>query len=159
MDTVLSLQILQSESHPSSHNQGPTKASSGSKEGLSVFGLFQHLAKSPQGRIALKQLFLQPLADLNRINERLDAVSVLARPESNSVVETIRASMSNIKHVKSLLSILGKGAAGGSGQGTVELHRRRPNASRRSFSEPLSLSTSTGLIDALSLSISRSISG
>jgi hypothetical protein len=45
-DTLHSLQILDDESHPNSHNQGPTKSASGSKEGLSVYGLFRHLART-----------------------------------------------------------------------------------------------------------------
>ncbi|KAL9090364.1 MAG: hypothetical protein Q9159_001991 [Coniocarpon cinnabarinum] len=116
VDTVLSLQILQAESHPSAHNQGPTKSSSGSKEGLSVFGLFQYLAKSPQGRIALKQMFLRPLVDIDRINDRLDAVSIFSRPENSAVLSTLRGLMGGIKYVKSMVSNLRKGASSGSGQ-------------------------------------------
>ena len=123
MDTVLSLQVLQSESHPSTHNQGPTKASSGSKEGLSVFGLFQYLAKSPQGRIQLKQMFLRPVLDFNRINERLDAVGTFSRPEISSALDSLRASMSNIKFVPSLIRNLRKGASGGTGQGSQVANR------------------------------------
>ena len=44
-DTLLSLQILSTESHPNAQQQGPVNR--GSKEGLSVFGLFQHQARTP----------------------------------------------------------------------------------------------------------------
>ena len=116
MDTILSLQIMQSESHPSSHNQGPTKASSGSKEGLSLYGLFHHLAKSPQGRIALRRLFLRPILDIQQMNARLDAVTVLSRPENATVLSNLRKDMGSIKNVRSLVIILRRGATGGSGQ-------------------------------------------
>ena len=116
MDTVLSLQIMQSESHPSSHNQGPTKASSGSKEGLSVYGLFHPLARSPQGKLALKQLFLRPLLDINRLHDRQDAVAVFSRPENSSVVDIIRAHLGKIKNVRSFLVTLRRGVSSGTGQ-------------------------------------------
>ncbi|GAB1737513.1 hypothetical protein NU219Hw_g1824t1 [Hortaea werneckii] len=56
-DTLLSLQITSTESHPNAQNQGPpTKGlSSGAKEGLSVYSLFHHLAKTSQGRTLLRQ--------------------------------------------------------------------------------------------------------
>lgn len=54
-DTLAALQILQSEVHPQAHNQGPTNTNSGSKEGLSVYGLFQNLARTPQGKHLLRQ--------------------------------------------------------------------------------------------------------
>ncbi|KAL2818281.1 muts domain V-domain-containing protein [Aspergillus granulosus] len=42
--TLAALQILRSESHPSMADQGPVKKSSSSKEGLSIYGLFQRFA-------------------------------------------------------------------------------------------------------------------
>ncbi|KAE8842680.1 hypothetical protein PTNB73_00732 [Pyrenophora teres f. teres] len=76
-DTLHSLQIMGAESHPHSHNKGPTKASSGEKEGLSVYGLFHHLARTPQGRFLLRQQFLRPSLNLDIINERLNTVGNL----------------------------------------------------------------------------------
>jgi DNA mismatch repair protein MSH5 len=47
-DTLLSLQIMSTESHPNAQQHGPASkaGSGGSKEGLSVYGLFQHFAKT-----------------------------------------------------------------------------------------------------------------
>ncbi|KAL9609329.1 MAG: hypothetical protein Q9167_005895 [Letrouitia subvulpina] len=64
------------QSHPQSHNQGPTRGTSGPKEGLSVFGLFYQLAKTPQGKYLLRQHFLRPTLNLDIINERLNTVSI-----------------------------------------------------------------------------------
>ncbi|RMZ88581.1 hypothetical protein DV736_g4193, partial [Chaetothyriales sp. CBS 134916] len=70
VDTLSTLQIIQPESHPNIFNQGP--GTSGSKEVLSVFGLFQHHARTPQGKAQLRTIFLRPSLDVNVINERLD---------------------------------------------------------------------------------------
>ncbi|KAF3030647.1 MutS protein msh5 [Penicillium rubens] len=57
-NTFTSLQIIQSESHPNMFNQGPGKKSASGKEGLSVYGLFQHFAYTPQDKMtkALKHI-------------------------------------------------------------------------------------------------------
>ncbi|KAL1618838.1 hypothetical protein SLS54_006953 [Diplodia seriata] len=116
MDTLLSLQILQSESHPNSHNQGPTKSSSGSKEGLSVYGLFHYLAKTPQGRILLRQYFLRPSLDPAVINKRLDAISVFLRPDNSAPVNQIVQSLKKIKNMRVTMVNLRKGVNAGPGK-------------------------------------------
>ncbi|KAJ9602597.1 hypothetical protein H2200_012790 [Cladophialophora chaetospira] len=82
-DTLVSLQIIQPESHPNAFNQGP--GTSGAKESLSTYGLFHHHAKTPQGRVQLRQAFLRPSLDIDHINSRLDFISVFVRPENQSV--------------------------------------------------------------------------
>ena len=116
-DTLASLQILQSESHPQSHNQGPTKASSGSKEGLSVYGLFHRLARTSQGKHLLRQYFLRPSLDIGTVNERLDTASVFLRSDNSSPLDMIVKSLGQIKNMKTVLIHLRKGISNGLSKG------------------------------------------
>ncbi|KAI9699119.1 MAG: MutS protein msh5 [Candelina mexicana] len=116
-DTLSSLQVLQSESHPHSHNQGPTKATSGSKEGLSVYGLFHHLASTPQGKYLLRQYFLRPSLNINIINERLDSISVFLRPDNEAPLMNLVKSLKQVKNIRVVMIQLRKGVSGGSGMG------------------------------------------
>jgi DNA mismatch repair protein MSH5 len=109
-DTLASLQIMQAESHPNSYNQGPTKTASGSKEGLTVFGLFHHLARTPQGKYLLRQHFLRPSLDINIINERLNTASVFLRPDNSHHLEEIVKNLKDIKNMKTVMIHLRKGA-------------------------------------------------
>lgn len=114
-DTLLSLQIIQSESHPHTHNQGPTKAKSGSKEGLSVYGLFHHLARTPQGKFLLRQYFLRPSLNLAVINERLDTISVFLRPDNLTFMEDLNKNLTSVKNMRVVVVGLRKGISGSSG--------------------------------------------
>jgi len=116
-DTLASLQILQSESHPQSHNQGPTKASSGWKEGLSVYGLFHHLARTAQGKYNLRQYFLRPSLDVGIINERLDTASVFLRPDNSGPLNMLVKSLGQIKNMKTVMIHLRKGISNGMSKG------------------------------------------
>ncbi|KAF2832856.1 hypothetical protein CC86DRAFT_414515 [Ophiobolus disseminans] len=111
-DTLHSLQILGAESHPSSHNRGPTQSNSGAKEGLSVYGLFHHLARTPQGRFLLRQHFLRPSLNLDVINERLDTVSTLVRPENDSALDALVNIMKNVGNMRVMMINLRKGIGG-----------------------------------------------
>ena len=108
-DTLTSLQILQSESSPNTHSQGPTKASSGSKEGLSVYGLFHHLARTPQGKHLLRTYFLRPSLDLNVINQRFETASVFLRPENKVPMDSIIKSLGQVKNMRTVMVHLRKG--------------------------------------------------
>lgn len=112
-DTLASLQILQSESNPNAHSQGPTKASSGSKEGLSVYGLFHHLAKTPQGKYLLRQYFLRPSLDLDVINERLETISVFLKPDNIGPLNSIVKSLGQIRNMRTMMIYLHKGVSNG----------------------------------------------
>ncbi|TVY28135.1 MutS-like protein [Lachnellula hyalina] len=103
-DTLASLQIIQSENHPNSH-----KSSSGAKESLSVFGLFVHLAHTPQGRQRLRQIFMRPSMSLTVIEERLDTLKILLRPENSSSLENVGRSLKHIKDIRSVVIHLQKG--------------------------------------------------
>lgn len=117
-DTLLSLQIIQSESHPNSHNQGPSKTSSGAKEGLSLYGLFHGLASTTQGRQMLRQCFLRPCTNLDLIKERLDTLTVFTRPDNEVGLAGICKHLRGVKNIRGLTAKLRKGAAGGTNKGS-----------------------------------------
>lgn len=110
-DTLLSLQIIQPEPHPDAFNQGP--GSTGSKESLSLYGLFHHYARTPQGKVRLRQIFLRPSLQLEEINDRLDFISVFVRPENLIVLQKLSKSMIMIKNICTTLTHLHKGINGG----------------------------------------------
>ncbi|KAI9713851.1 MAG: MutS protein msh5 [Bogoriella megaspora] len=116
-DTLLSLQIIQADFHPHSHNQGPTISASGTKEGLSVYGLFHHLARTPQGRHLLRQYFLRPSLDLDVIQERHNAILVLTRPDNANEVEGLAMHLARVKNMRTALIQVRKGINGGGGSG------------------------------------------
>ncbi|KAJ8114028.1 hypothetical protein OPT61_g3993 [Boeremia exigua] len=110
-DTLRSLGIIDAESHPHSHNRGPN-ASSGAKEGLSVYGLFHQLAKTPQGKFLLRQSFLRPNLSIEVIGQRLDAVSTFCRPENATVLHDLVQNMKNIGNMRVMMIHLRKGVGG-----------------------------------------------
>lgn len=111
-DTLLSLQIISTESHPNAqqHGQG---GSGGSKEGLSVYGLFQHFAKTSQGRSLLKQYFLRPSQNKATIDERLNTTSFLIRPDNSDCLHRLSESLGKIKNVRLYTVNLRKGINNG----------------------------------------------
>ncbi|RYO26585.1 hypothetical protein AA0111_g7984 [Alternaria arborescens] len=111
-DTLHSLQIMGAESHPHSHNKGPTKTSSGEKEGLSVYGLFHHLARTPQGRFLLRQQFLRPSLNLDVINERLSALGVFTRPDNDPPLQSLVQSLRSVGNMRVMMVNLRKGVGG-----------------------------------------------
>ncbi|KAI9727494.1 MAG: MutS protein msh5 [Chrysothrix sp. TS-e1954] len=116
-DTLLSLQVMQSASHPHSGNQGPSGAS-GSKEGLSVYGLFHFLACTPQGKYLLRQYFLRPSLNIELINERQNAIAMFVRPANTESLKAMRKSLRGIVNVRKLTINLRRGVSGGTGKAT-----------------------------------------
>ncbi len=114
-DTLLSLQITSTESHPSAQNQGPASRgwSGGAKEGFSVYGLFHHFAKTSQGRFLLRQYFLRPSLNLEVINERLDTITVLLRPDNAPTLDQISDSLAKVKNMRLVTANLRKGISNG----------------------------------------------
>ncbi|KAI3331791.1 muts domain V-domain-containing protein [Xylariaceae sp. AK1471] len=108
-DTLVSLQILQSEYHPNSHQRGPTGSTSGSKESLSVYGLFYHLAVTPQGKLKLRRMFLQPSTDIDLIRERHRTLSFFLRPGNTDALSGLSKDLRKIKDMKSVVLLLRKG--------------------------------------------------
>ncbi|KAH8808297.1 muts domain V-domain-containing protein [Xylogone sp. PMI_703] len=122
-DTLDALQIIQSESHPNSHMQGPNKFTTGDKEGLSVYGLFYHLACTPQGKQKLRRVFLRPTIDLKIITQRLSDISILLHPENSVALENISRSLRRIKDIRPIIVQLQKGSSGICGSGST-VHSR-----------------------------------
>lgn len=114
-DTLLSLQITSAESHPNAQNQGPTSkgSSSGAKEGLSVYGLFHHLAKTTQGRTLLRQYFVRPSMNLEVINERLHTISVLLRRDNTTSLDQLVDNLAKVKNMRLVTVNLHKGISSG----------------------------------------------
>ncbi|KAL8885773.1 MAG: hypothetical protein Q9215_006422 [Flavoplaca cf. flavocitrina] len=117
-ETLGALQVMHSQSHPQSHNQGPSRASSGPKEGLSVYGLFSHLARTPQGKQLLRRYFLRPCLDIPTINERLDTARVFLRPDNTTLLSSIVKNLGQIKNMKTVVIHLKKGISNGMGNGS-----------------------------------------
>ncbi|KAJ5628099.1 DNA mismatch repair protein MutScore [Penicillium lividum] len=117
-NAFLSLQILQSESHPNMFNQGPGKKSASAKEGLSIYGLFRRFAYTPQGRARLKQLFFRPSLSLDIIRERHDFIGVLARPDNMAALEKMAKALKHIKNLRPTMINLRKGISAGKGKTT-----------------------------------------
>ena len=117
-DTLLSLQITTTESHPNAQQQGPASKnwSRGSKEGLSVYGLFQHLAKTAQGRRLLRQMFLRPSLNMDVINERHNSISVFLRPENAAPIGQLANTMKGVKDMRITTVNLRKGVSSGVNQ-------------------------------------------
>ncbi|PGH21494.1 hypothetical protein AJ80_03162 [Polytolypa hystricis UAMH7299] len=112
-DTLASLQVIQSESHPNAFNQGPSKTSPGSKESLSIFGLFQRFARTPQGKALLRQHFLRPVTDINIIKERHDFITRYLRDANVTAVEKLTKSLKGIKNLRPVMIHLHKGISSG----------------------------------------------
>lgn len=114
-DTLLSLQIISTELHPNAQQHGPASksASGGSKEGLSVFGLFQNFATTGQGRALLRRYFLRPSQNKATIDERLKTISVLTRPDNNDCLRRLSESLRKIKNARLYTVNLHKGINSG----------------------------------------------
>lgn len=118
-DTLNSLQILQHEFHPNSHMQGPTKSSSGAKESLSVYGLFHQLARTPQGKQKLRQIFLRPSIDIDLIVERHKTILTFLKQDNSDAMNIILDGLKKINNIKTVLIHLAKGINNPSGVGAA----------------------------------------
>ncbi|KAH8889520.1 hypothetical protein GQ53DRAFT_825406 [Thozetella sp. PMI_491] len=108
-DALSSLHILRQEFHPNSQLHGPGNSVSGVKESLSVFGLLQPLASTPQGKSNLRKMFLRPSIDLGTIHERQRAITVFLRPENTQKIGSIVQMLRKIRNVKTPLHHLHRG--------------------------------------------------
>ncbi|OOG00980.1 hypothetical protein ASPCADRAFT_511811 [Aspergillus carbonarius ITEM 5010] len=114
--TLLSLQIMESESHPSMVNQGPGGKSSSSKEGLSLYGLFQRFSYTPQGRNRIKQMFLRPSVEPDVIRERHSFISVYLKADNYNPLDKMVKGLKHIKNLHHVMINLRKGISTGSGK-------------------------------------------
>jgi DNA mismatch repair protein MSH5 len=78
-----------------------------------VFGLFQYNAKTPQGRARLRQIFLRPSTEVDVITSRLDFVTVFTRPDNQPTAQRLSKSLSKIKNMRNVVTMLHKGIDGG----------------------------------------------
>ena len=106
-DTLQSLQIIDTESHPNSQNQGPR--SSGSKEGLSVYGIFHHLARTPQGKHRLRQWFLRPTMDVKILQQRQRSIATFIRPDNATQIAELSKNLQRMPNLRSNILRLRKG--------------------------------------------------
>ncbi|KAL4942324.1 hypothetical protein BDV06DRAFT_222261 [Aspergillus oleicola] len=116
--TLTALQIIESESHPSMVNQGPGKRSSSFKEGLSVYGLFQRFACTPQGKQRLRQIFLRPSVQLDVIHERHEFIGVYLKADNYNPMNKMIKGLKHIKNLRPVMINLQKGISTGSGKVT-----------------------------------------
>jgi len=107
----MSLQVIQSEAHPHIQNQGPN--GSGSKEGLSIYGLFQPFAKTPQGKALLRQYMLRPSIDLELLGERLDTITIMLLSNNIPTMNKIVTLLKPVKNIRVVVTNLRKGCSGG----------------------------------------------
>ena len=78
-----------------------------------MYGLFHRHARTPQGKALVRQYFLRPSLDLDVINERLDATSVLLRSDNESALSTIVKSLGQVKNMRTVMIHLRKGVSNG----------------------------------------------
>lgn len=108
-ETLLSLQIVQSELHPNSQVWGPDPSCTGTKESLSVYGLFHMLACTPQGRSSLRQMFLRPTLNMDTIAERHRTISLFVRPDNVDNVAQLVRILRKVKNMRTVIGQLQKG--------------------------------------------------
>ncbi|KAK1828220.1 muts domain V-domain-containing protein [Podospora conica] len=102
-DALISLQILRAELHPNPQTQFNNTSEARFKESLSVYGLFQSLACTSQGKARLRQMLFRPSTDIGVIQERQQAVGVLLRPENRETAVSIRKLLKKVKNSKTIL--------------------------------------------------------
>jgi DNA mismatch repair protein MSH5 len=115
LNTLSSLQILQTESHPNTFNQGPGKTSSRAKEDFSLYGLFHQHLLTPQGKNRLRQYFLRPSVDLDVISERHKILDLLLLPANAIILQKMCSCLKKVKNMRPAMTNLHKGLSSGKG--------------------------------------------
>lgn len=108
-DSLISLQILQSELHPNPQIRSSNSSEPTAKEALSVTGLLQALASSAQGKKTLRQMLLRPTTNLNLIKERHKSIEALLHAENGEITKNMRRLLRKLKNTKTLLLHVRKG--------------------------------------------------
>ncbi|OAR01964.1 hypothetical protein LLEC1_00101 [Akanthomyces lecanii] len=104
-----SLQILHCEMHPNSHTWHTNSGVAKKKEGLSVYGMFHHLASTSQGRVQLRKLFMRPSTDISTITARHQAISTLLQPKNSEILTQTASALQKVPDMKGIISKLSKG--------------------------------------------------
>lgn len=102
-DSLISLQILQSELHPNPQTRSSNSSEPKAKEALSVTGLLQALASSAQGKRRLRQMLLRPSTNLGLIMERHRTIAALLHADNAEIVKNMRKLLRKLKNTKTLL--------------------------------------------------------
>ncbi|KAL1862522.1 hypothetical protein VTK73DRAFT_6755 [Phialemonium thermophilum] len=108
-DTLAALQVLATEPHRKSRTRGPDGPKPGAQENLSVFGLFQRLARTPQGKMRLRKMCLRPSIDMDVIRERHRTIAVLLRPENAHALASMTKLLRGVQNLKTPLRHLRQG--------------------------------------------------
>jgi DNA mismatch repair protein MSH5 len=108
-DSLISLQILQSELHPNPQTRSSNSSEPKAKEALSVTGLLQALASSAQGKRRLRQILLRPSTDLAVIRERHMSIEILLRTENSEIAKNMRKQLRKLKNPNTLLRHVRRG--------------------------------------------------
>jgi DNA mismatch repair protein MSH5 len=108
-DSLISLQILQSELHPNPQTRSSNSSEPKAKEALSITGLLQALASSAQGKKRLRQILLRPSTDIGLIQERHRSIGTLLHAENGEVARNMRRLLRKLKNTKTLLLHVRKG--------------------------------------------------
>ena len=82
-----------------------------------MYGLFHHLAKTPQGKYLLRQYFLRPSLDIDTITERQRTVGLFLLPDNDAQLEELIKCLKHIKNMKTVVVHLRKGISNGIGKG------------------------------------------
>ncbi|KAK6359117.1 MutS protein msh5 [Orbilia brochopaga] len=106
-DTMTSLQIFGSESHPAVKAQ-----MADIKGGVSLFNLVNK-TRTPQGSHYLKQMFLRPSLDIAVITARHNAIHTLNRPDNSNAVGGLNKSLKRVPDMIRTLTKLKKGGSTG----------------------------------------------
>ncbi|KAL2020184.1 hypothetical protein VTK56DRAFT_8708 [Thermocarpiscus australiensis] len=120
-DTLVSLQILQSELHPNPQTRSSNSSEPKAKESLSVSGLLQALASTAQGKRTIRRMLLRPTTDLGLIQERQTSIAVLLRAENRDAVKNMRKQLRKLKNTKTLLLHVRKGVDRARGQLSIRV--------------------------------------
>lgn len=95
--TFRGLQIFAEEKHPE-----VIKGKGRSKEGFSLFGLFDRTRSLP-GRQCLREWMMKPFCDKDRITKRQDGVAMTARPTNRDFVTDISKLLRKIHDIPRML--------------------------------------------------------
>uniref|UniRef100_A0A8D8V662 MutS protein homolog 5 n=1 Tax=Cacopsylla melanoneura TaxID=428564 RepID=A0A8D8V662_9HEMI len=105
-DTLMNLQIFAPKDHPSSFKWSWNR----SKEGFSIFGLFNQCA-SKLGTRRMRTLMSQPTKDRYVIESRLEVIKFCLESRHAPVVKNIRENISHVQCVSKILTHLKNGLA------------------------------------------------
>lgn len=109
-ETLAALQIVQLEMHPNTQIWSRDVAGgNATKESLSVYGLFYHIASTSQGRLCLRRLFLRPTMDIEIIQQRQTTISVLLHEQNAEALRQMTQCLRNIPNARRFLTQIQKG--------------------------------------------------